>query len=110
MLTTCAVFNLQLMPIENLAGKTAATRGLAHTFHEAASKRRPVAGDLVRLNRFAQVSWDILVSVNLNAPRDYNVVRSPDSPRILSELCAPLPPHVRRHPKFDRTHVSTSEF
>ena len=98
------------MPIENLAGKTAATRGFAHTLHEAASKCRPVAGDLLRLNRFAQVGWNTLVSVNLVPPRDYNVVRSPDPPRILSELCAPLPPHVRRRPKFDRTHASTSEF
>ena len=105
----CTVFDLQLVPIENLARKTAATRGLAHTLHEAASKRRPIAGDFVRLNRFAQVGWNTLVSVNLVPPRDY-VVLSPDSPRIVSELCAPLPPHVRRRPKFDRTHASTSEF
>ena len=94
------MLDLQLVPVENVARAIEAARGFARALHKAASQCGLVAGNLVRLNRFAQVGRISLVSVSPFPPC---------SP-FVSELCAPLPPHVSRHPKFDRTHAGTSKF
>ena len=94
------MLDLQLVPVENFARAIEAARGFAHALHKATSQCGPVAGNLVRLNRFAQVGRSTLVSVSLFPPYS----------SFVSELCAPLPPHVSRHPTFGRTRAGTSKF
>ena len=102
MFAACAVLDLQLVPVENVAEATAVARGFAHTLHETAPQCGLVARNFVRLNRSAQVGWSTLVSASHPFPAH--------SLPFANGLCAPLPRLVSLRPRFGHTRADTLKF